>query len=91
MGWSVERLCHKKGITVVPDFVANAGGIISSYVEYIGGGAQEMFDLIEEKISRNTQIILEESVKRNRMPRKFALSIARARVKEAAGLNPHSS
>jgi len=87
MGWSVERACHKKGITVVPDFVANAGGIIASYVEYIGGGVQEMFDSIRDKVSRNTQMVLEESVKQNRMPRKHALSIARNRVREAAGLN----
>jgi glutamate dehydrogenase/leucine dehydrogenase len=87
MSWSVERACHKRGITVVPDFVANAGGIIASYVEYIGGGIQEMFVTIQDKVSRNTRIILEKSVKQNRMPRKYALGIARARVREAAGLN----
>ena len=50
-----------------------------------------MFDLIRDKVSKNTQIVLEESVRQNRMPRKYALSIARKRVREAAGLNSISS
>src|SRR3989344_4259306 len=34
---NVEKMLAKKGIVIVPDFVANAGGVISSYIEYIGG------------------------------------------------------
>jgi len=36
------ELLYKKGVLVVPDFVANAGGVISSYVEYIGGNEKKM-------------------------------------------------
>ena len=82
MSFSVENLCHKKGITIVPDIVANAGGVISSYVEHIGGDAGQMFEMIEEKVVQNTRAILEESHERNRLPRKVALNLAQKRVRE---------
>ena len=34
---SAEKLLHDRGILVVPDFVANAGGVITASVEYHGG------------------------------------------------------
>ena len=82
MSFNVESMCHKKGITVVPDFVANAGGVISSYVEYIGGDGGQSFEMIEKKIVKNTDAVLQESIKRKRMPRKCALNLAKNRVKE---------
>ncbi len=80
MDFAVENLCYKKGISVVPDFVANAGGVISSYVEYIGGGVDQMFEMIEEKVVKNTRQILEATGEKKRMPRKAALSLAKRRV-----------
>jgi len=80
MSFWVENLCHKKGITVVPDFVANAGGVITSYAEYQGNDQNNIHDMIEEKVSNNTRIIIRESQKTNRMPRKCALNLAKSRV-----------
>lgn len=79
----VEEMLHKKGILVVPDFVANAGGVISSYVEYKGGSEREMFNLIEEKINKNTSIVLEHAKVKRISPRAAAMEIAVARVKKA--------
>ncbi|MEK6904118.1 MAG: Glu/Leu/Phe/Val dehydrogenase [Nanoarchaeota archaeon] len=76
----VEDLMHKKGILVVPDFVANAGGVISSYVEYIGGNEKRMFRMVEEKIKRNTKVVLDNAEKKNIKPRDAALKIAEERV-----------
>jgi glutamate dehydrogenase/leucine dehydrogenase len=81
MTFAVENLCHKKGITVVPDFVANAGGVISSYVEYVGGTKDQMFEMIEEKVVPNTRDILEATKEQNRLPRKAALNLAKSRVR----------
>jgi len=85
ISFEVENLCHKKGITVVPDFVANAGGVISSYVEYIGGDQKQMFEMIEEKVKKNTRAVLHEARRTHRMPRKCALNLAKRRVKRKAG------
>jgi len=79
----VEKILHKKGILIVPDFVANAGGVISSYVEYIGGTPEQMFKLVEEKIRKNTKLVLDKSKKENLNPRDAAMEIAKERVKKA--------
>ncbi|UCD02661.1 MAG: Glu/Leu/Phe/Val dehydrogenase [Candidatus Aenigmatarchaeota archaeon] len=84
MTHDVEKLCHKKGILVIPDFVANAGGVISSYVEYKGGSEHEMFKVIEEKINKNTQLVLDElKTGKCENPRKCAMNIAERRIEEA--------
>ncbi len=78
----VEEMFYKKNVLVIPDFVANAGGVISSYVEYINGSRQKMFKLVEEKITKNTELVLKESLKRKIKPRNAALEIAKARVRK---------
>src|SRR5574341_1084917 len=59
MSVECEEALAKKGVLIVPDFVANAGGGISSYVEYIGGTEKKMFKLVAEKITKNTQLVLD--------------------------------
>ena len=76
----VEEMLHKKNILVIPDFVANAGGVISSYVEYINGTKQKMFKLVKEKITNNTSLVLKYAFKRKIKPRDAAVEIAKARV-----------
>jgi glutamate dehydrogenase (NAD(P)+) len=82
MSPEIEEVLHKKGVLVVPDFVANAGGVISSYVEYIGGTEKEMFELIDKKITENTRIVLDRAEEEGITPRDAALRIARERVLE---------
>jgi glutamate dehydrogenase/leucine dehydrogenase len=75
-----RRLCNK-GVTVIPDFVANAGGVISSYVEFIDGNEKQMFQTVEEKIVTNTRACLERS--QDGYIRTAALAIAQERVRAA--------
>ena len=77
----VEEMFHKKNVMVIPDFVANAGGVISSYVEHINGSKQKMFKMVEEKITKNTLLVLKQSGKLKIKPRDVALEIAKARVR----------
>jgi len=79
----MEEILHKRGILVVPDFVANAGGVISSYAEYKGHNPKKMFELVEQKIKRNVKIVLERARKENVKPRDAAMKIAEERVKRA--------
>jgi len=76
-----EQALAKRKVLVVPDFVANAGGVISSYVEYIGGNEKKMFKMVEEKITKNTQLVLERAKKDKVIPRIAAEKIAKERVK----------
>jgi glutamate dehydrogenase (NAD(P)+) len=77
---STEGMFHKKGVLVVPDFVANSGGVISSYVEYIGGTEKDMFRMVEDKITKNTRMVLGRSREKGIPPREAALDISRERV-----------
>jgi len=77
----LEERLHEKGIWVVPDFLCNAGGVISSYVEYIGGGEKEMFKTISEKIKKNSSLVLDRAIEEKISPRKSAIKIAEERLK----------
>jgi glutamate dehydrogenase/leucine dehydrogenase len=87
MAVELEEELYKKGRVVIPDFVANAGGVISSYVEYIGGDLDDVFSVIEKKIVKNTKMVLESSAKKKISPRAAAMEIAVERVKKAKKLN----
>jgi glutamate dehydrogenase/leucine dehydrogenase len=82
MKYDMEKILHQRGILVLPDILANAGGVISSYAEYIGENPEKMFEMIKERIVKNTRLILAESRKKV-PPRETALEIAQKRVKEA--------
>ena len=79
-----EEELFQKGILIVPDLIANAGGVISSFAEYRGYNPKRMFEIVKEKITQNTKFILEESKKRNRSPRVLAQEIARENIERAA-------
>lgn len=82
MSEKIEQELFKKGILIVPDFLANAGGVISSYSEYRGEHPKKMFETVERKIKRNARIVLEEALNQNKNPRYVALEIARERIEE---------
>ncbi len=78
-----ERFLHEKGALVIPDFIANAGGVICAAVEYHGGTKTIAFQTIEDKIHTNTSLVLEESARRKTLPRQTALALAEKRVRQA--------
>lgn len=78
---TIEAELFEQGILIVPDMVANAGGVISSYAEYRGYNPDRMFEIVEEKIVKATTSILRESIKTHRNPRAVAMEKAVAKVK----------
>lgn len=79
-----ERILHERGVVVVPDFIANAGGVICCSVEYRGGNEAQAFAEIRERLRRNTATILERARSEKRLPREVAERLALERVGEAA-------
>lgn len=71
-----ERELHRRGALVIPDFVANAGGVISSYAEYKGMNVEKMFALVDEKISQSMKLLLDELSRTKRLPRDIATALA---------------
>jgi glutamate dehydrogenase/leucine dehydrogenase len=78
----IERRLHEKGVLVIPDFVVNSGGVISSYIEFKGGTEKEMFETVKEKIEKNTELILKQSKEQQEYPRHVAREISMERIKE---------
>jgi glutamate dehydrogenase (NAD(P)+) len=78
-----ERILHEKGTLVIPDFIANAGGVICASVEYHGGTQSRALQIIEEKIRANTEEVLANAKKSGTLPRQAAVALAEARVKTA--------
>jgi glutamate dehydrogenase/leucine dehydrogenase len=81
-----EAILHRRGILVVPDFIANAGGVICAAVEYHGGSERAAFEQIAEKIRRNTEQVLQRSRRDAREPRHAAMELAQERVRAAMSL-----
>ncbi|MEA3547821.1 MAG: Glu/Leu/Phe/Val dehydrogenase [Thermodesulfobacteriota bacterium] len=78
-----EKVLFERGVVVVPDFIANAGGVICAAVEFQGETQSMAFQVIEEKISANTRQVLEEAAAGNIMPRQAAVALSVRRVKKA--------
>jgi len=86
---SIEQYLHEKGILVIPDFVANAGGVISSFVEYKGGTPEKMFKMVEAKIVKNTSKVLRVAKKQGIKPRDAAIHVAIERIKKKREKKEH--
>lgn len=78
-----ERALHARGILSIPDFIANAGGVICAAVEYHGGTRMQAFQSIEETISDNVGQLLANMAGEQNLPRDVATQIAKQRVVQA--------
>ena len=78
-----EADLHSRGVLVVPDFIANAGGVICAAVEYAGGSETGAFQSIEDKIRHNTAAILTAAAEQDLPPRTAAVDLATQRVQRA--------
>ena len=81
-----ERTLHERGVLALPDFIANAGGVICAAVEYHGGSEHAAREAIVEKIKANTRAMLDESRRARTPPRAAAVALAERRIGEAAAL-----
>ncbi len=79
----IEEELYNRGVLFVPDIVANAGGVISSYAEYRGDNPEDMYDLVREKISNATTRVMQEALTDEKNPRTVAIDIAKERVEAA--------
>ncbi len=80
----IESALAQRGIMVVPDILANAGGVISSYAEYRGYNPKRMLELVQRKIRKNTIAILETALNKDIEVRDAAMNIAKERMLKAS-------
>lgn len=77
-----EKRMFERGIMSLPDFIANAGGVICGAVEYAGGNETDAFAAIKVKIGRNTHEILERARKMRISPLDAATAIVEERLRK---------
>lgn len=80
---AAEAVLMKRGVLSVPDFIANAGGVIMAAMEYAKKTEKEAFEAIASKVKTNTAIILETALREKTLPRMAAEQLARKRVLQA--------
>jgi glutamate dehydrogenase (NAD(P)+) len=71
-----DAILYERGMTVVPDFVANGGGVLLAVVGAFGGGEQEAFTTVGQRIAANTERALEEAKARGVSPQQAAVAVA---------------
>ena len=82
---AAEKALHERGVVCVPDFIANAGGVICAAMEYRHATKAAAFETIEEKIRSNTQQVLERAKSSRMLPRQAGIELAVRRIKKAMG------
>ena len=87
-----RQALHERGIIVVPDFIANAGGIVAA-AHSMGArysafavDPDDIFSMISAKLRSNTVAVLETARRNKLMPHEAAYKIAQDRVRSAMEL-----
>jgi glutamate dehydrogenase (NAD(P)+) len=89
---AADAVLAERGITVVPDILANAGGVVVSYFEWLQGLQGTRWTLAEvrrqldDMLSAAFDAVAERAAQRNVTLRAAAFEIAVGRVAEAAQL-----
>jgi glutamate dehydrogenase (NAD(P)+) len=78
---------HSRGIPLVPDFIANPGGVIAAFVELTSDSAskaEEAKTLTREKIAANVRKLFEIAERYDADPQHAGLYLALAKIKGTA-------
>jgi glutamate dehydrogenase (NAD(P)+) len=78
--YGAEKALHERNILCIPDFIANAGGVICAACEYGGLDRDAAFAAIATRIRTNTTETLQAAKDRELLPREAALDMARGRI-----------
>jgi len=75
-----QRYLAERGITIIPDFIANAGGVIAGAIELRKGTIEDSFEAVRKQIRANTHEVLEIAGAEGLRPREAAEKMALRRV-----------
>ncbi len=90
--FEADEIFRRRGITVVPDILANAGGVTVSYFEWVQNLQQfawpieQVQEKLAKKMARAFKDTWETAAKHNVTPREAAFILAVGRVAEATQL-----
>jgi len=78
-----EAALAARGVLVLPDFIANSGGVICAAMEWHEATETMAFAAIDEKIRTNMRAVLSEAKQTDALPREAAMSLATRHVRAA--------
>ncbi len=87
---AAEMYLHQHGVLCVPDFIANAGGVICAAMEYHGSTQAAAFDAIENKVRSNTEQVLKRMNDQFMLPREAAVALAKERLSKIMATRRYS-
>ncbi len=79
----------QRGIMIVPDVIANSGGVICAATEYQGMTESLAFERVKNTIGGNTREIFERTAKGAVTPHDAALQMAQERISQAMAFRAH--
>ena len=97
---AAQKILRERGVVVVPDFIANAGGIVAAAHSTDARHSPftvepgHVFTMISEKLRANTAQVITDSRTRGVTPRQAAMDLAQGRVlaaMRARGFRPTGS
>ena len=83
---AAQQILHERGVVVLPDFIANAGGIVAAAHSTdarhspFAVDPAAVFAMISEKVRGNTLRVLDDSLRGGTTPRQAAVALAQSRV-----------
>jgi glutamate dehydrogenase (NAD(P)+) len=80
---TAERMLHERGIVCLPDFIANAGGVICAAMELHGLDEGTAMQRIGQTLRKNARLVLERAQASGVPPREVALRLATERIRGA--------
>ncbi|HLW45810.1 MAG TPA: Glu/Leu/Phe/Val dehydrogenase dimerization domain-containing protein, partial [Acidimicrobiales bacterium] len=89
---AAQRVLKGRGVTLVPDFIANAGGVVAAGVAMdsrysaFRPDAESILQLISTKLRENTRVVLEKAGREGVTTHDAALAISQERVRKAMEL-----
>lgn len=87
-----QQRLHERGVLVIPDFIANAGGVVSAAFAMEARFSAfrvdpaRIFETISEKLRGNVDVCLETAIERGLTPHESARGLAQDRVRSAMDL-----
>ncbi len=82
---AAEACLESRGAVVVPDFVANCGGVLGGTLEFAGVKAERIATLVERQVAPMAESLLNRAADAGMSPRELAVSEALARHDRARG------
>ena len=79
-----ETVLHDRGVVSIPDFIANAGGLICGCVELQGGSVDDALAQVVDKIATNTHTVLDRAAADGVTPRAAGVALALDRIRAAS-------